>query len=233
MTADPLSHHEHRHRFDAALEEIRSGLVRMGSVVAENVLRAGEAMRESRLDLVPQVRAADQEVNALYEKLEKLAFETVAREQPVATDLRFLISATRILYELERSGDLAVNCANILERLGGLPESPRLLATLDRLVHLATEVFSMGIDAVADMPADAGEALDKADDAVDELVGRFYTEIGQESQDIGLDAAIALSRVGRFMERVADHAVNIGEHITWVVTAEFPGDAKGDPGDAV
>lgn len=224
---------ELRHRFDETLREIRLGLVGMGSLVSENLMRAAEAMRETRLDMVDTVRAADLEINGAYERLEKLAFETVARQAPVAGDLRFLIAATRILYELERSGDLVVNCVNILERLGGFPDSPLLMGTLDRLIESAARVFAQGIDAVAELDAAAGVDLDRADDAVDQTVSRFYTEIGRHSQQIGLDAAIALSRVGRFMERIADHAVNIGEHITWVVTAEFPGDARGDPGDQV
>ncbi len=222
-----------RHRFSEMLAEIRSGLVAMGSLVTENLLRASEAMQEQRFDLIDVVRECDVEINTMYAELEQAAFETVARQQPVATDLRFLIAATRILYELERSGDLAVNCVNILERLGGFPESPRLLGTLDRLGRVTVDVFSQGVDALADMPENAGVVLDKADDDVDEMVGRFYTEIGQESEAIGLDAAVGLSRVGRFMERIADHAVNIGEHITWVVTAEFPGDYHGDPGDQI
>lgn len=231
MAVDDIAHHEFRHRFDETLHEIQQGLVAMGSMVIENVRRAGEAMRERRLDLIQVVRNADREINAMYAKYEALTFETVARQQPVATDLRFLMAATRILYELERSGDLAVNCVNILERQGGFPESPRLMATMDRLVELSARVFAQGIDSIADMQADAGTELDEADDAVDDVVSLFYTQIGRESQEIGLEAAVALTRIGRFMERIADHAVNIGEHITWVVTAEFPGDARGDPGD--
>lgn len=231
-----LEHHETsdvRHRFDETLDDIRAGLVRMGSLVTENVRRAGEALTEGRLDLIDPVRAADRDVNALYSELEHLTFETVARQQPVATDLRFLMAASRILYELERSGDLAVNCVKILERIGGLPDVPGLTATLDRLIAVSADVFRRGVDAVADMQADAGTALDAADDLVDDTVSLFYTEIGRASEGIGLEAAVALSRIGRFMERIADHAVNIGEHITWVVTAEFPGDAHGDPGDQV
>lgn len=233
MAVEDITHHEFRHRFDQLLEEIQQGLVAMGSMVIENVRRAGEALREGELGLVEVVRAADQEINAMYAKYESLTFETVARQQPVATDLRFLMAATRILYELERSGDLAVNCVNILERFGGLPDSPTLKATMDRLVNEASAVFAQGIDAVADLSEDAGVELDKADDDVDATVSLFYTQIGRESEQIGLEAAVAFTRIGRFMERIADHAVNIGENITWVATAHFPSDVNGDPGDQV
>ena len=80
----------------------------------------------------------------------------------------------------------------------------------------------MGVDALDDMVADAGVTLDAADDEVDDLVAEFYTTVGRHSLEIGLEPAIGLSRVGRFLERIADHAVNIGEHITYVVTAELP-----------
>ena len=73
------------------------------------------------------------------------------------------------------------------------------------------------------MDAEAGRALDEEDDVVDDLVADFYREIGQEGDDIGLEVGIALTRMGRFLERIADHAVNVGEHTAYIVTATFPG----------
>ncbi len=231
MPIEHASHDDARHRFDVVLDEIRDGIVKMGSLVTENVRRAGEAMRESRLDLVDVVRDGDLEINRMYLELEHLTFETVARQQPVATDLRFLVSATRMLYEIERSGDLAVNCVNVLERQEGFPDAPGLIAQLDALVDASARVFAQAVDAVADLDEGAGPALDAADDEVDDLVSRFYTSIGAESETIGLDCAVAFTRIGRFLERIADHAVNIGENVTYIVTAAFPGDERGDPID--
>jgi phosphate transport system protein len=222
--ASPPSHEDIRHHFDVLLEDIRHGMVEMGSLVIENVRRAGHAMVENRTDMVEEVRAADVEVNSRYASLEKKVFETLARQQPVARDLRFLVSATRILYELERSGDLAVNCANSMARQDGFPNTPKLIGLLDQLVKAAAQVFAHGIDAIHEMDPRAGYTLETEDDVVDDLVGRYYNEIGRRSEEIGLENAIAMSRVGRFLERIADHAVNIGENITYIVTAEFPGD---------
>lgn len=196
----------------------------MASLVAENVALAGEAMRDRRLDLVDSVHEADLEVNRMYAELERDTFETLALQQPVARDLRFLVASSRILYELERSGDLAVNCAKMLERQHGFPGVPRLMSTLDRLVETTVRVFRMGIDAIADMDPAAGPRLDEADDEVDNVVSLFYTEIGRAAENIGLETAIAMSRVGRFLERIADHAVNIAENVTYIVTAQFPDD---------
>ncbi len=213
---------EARARFDAQLAEVRQRLVELGSLVTENLHRAGEAMREGRLDLIPEIRQADLEINHRCYDLEQSVFELLARQQPVAGDLRLLISATRIIYEQERSGDLVVNCANMLQREEGFPDLPNIHALLSRAVEAAAGVFAMSVDAIADGSPDAGATIDRADDAVDDLISRFYTEVGKEAENIGLETAIALTRVGRFLERIADHGVNIGEHITYVQTAQLP-----------
>jgi phosphate transport system protein len=223
---DPPS--ELRHHFSDTLDEIRVGMVQMGNLIAENARRAGVAMVENRLDLIPEVVAADDEVDRRYQQLEHLAFETLARQQPVARDLRFLVSATRILYELERSGDLVVNLANVLDRIHGFPASPHLRNLLEQLVEASVDLFAKSITVLGDMDADAGEQLDVEDDVVDDLVARFYHDIGRESESIGLEAGIALTRIGRFLERIADHGVNIGEHTTYIVTSEFPHDGTMD-----
>lgn len=230
MTTDHTEHVEHRvhevprHAFSATLDEIQHGLVRMGSVVLENVRRAGDAMVEGRMDLIQTVKDTDEIVNQMYLDLEQQTFETLARQQPVAGDLRFLVSATRMLYELERSGDLAVNCVKMLERLEGFPRHDRITSLMEQVVTASCKVFAKGIDALADLEPDAGERLDAADDEVDDLVADFYAAVGRYSEEIGLDAAIGLSRVGRFLERIADHAVNIAEHVSYIVTATFPAD---------
>jgi len=222
VEANETHHEETRHHFTDTLGEIRHGIAEMGALVVDNARRAGLAITENRMDLVPSVVAADEEVNQRYAHLEKLTFETMARQQPVAGDLRFLVSATRILYELERSGDLVVNLVNAHERIHGFPDSPHLRSLLERLVEASTELFSKSMTVFEEMDAVAGETLDDEDDVVDDLVSEFYRQIGKESDTIGLEAAIALTRMGRFLERIADHGVNVGEHTTYIVTSEFP-----------
>jgi len=231
VMAEPQPSGDVRPGFHETLAQLQQGLVTLASLVAENVALAGEAMRDRRLDLAASVRENDTEINRTYAQLEALTFETLALQQPVARDLRFLVATTRMLYELERSGDLAVNCAKMLEREHGFPGVPRLMSTLDRLVDASIRVFRMGIDAIADMDAEAGSRLDSADDEVDDIVSLYYTEIGAASENIGLETAIAMSRVGRFLERIADHAVNIGENVAYIVTGSFQDDTHGARGD--
>lgn len=213
-----------RLHFQEQMHTIQDQLVAMGSLVLENVRLAGDGMVEGRMELIERVRRADDRVDQMYLETEKLTFGTLARQQPVAGDLRFLVSATRILYELERSGDLAYNCMKMMERLDGFPQHPVITPLLEATVTASCKIFAKGIDALADLAPDAGVMLDRADDEVDDLVSHFYTAVGKHSAELGLDVAIGLSRVGRFLERIADHAVNIGEHVTYIVTAELPGE---------
>lgn len=223
MTGDSSDHPhgEIRRRFEESLDAIREGMIRMGTLVAENTRRAGTVLLDDHTE-ADAVFAADDEVDRLYAQLEHETFATLARQQPVAIDLRFLVAATRILYELERSGDLAVNCVKAYRRVGGFPESPRLRSILARLVENSTGLFEKGVTAIAEMDERSGPRLAQEDDLVDATVAEFYAAIGQESEEIGLDTAIELSRIGRYLERIADHAVNVAENITYIVTARFP-----------
>jgi phosphate transport system protein len=222
--ATPMAeeHAEIRQAFGEQLHQIHQGLVQMASLVLENAKRAGEAVLDNRVDLVSEVERVDTEIDALYLTLEHQVFEVLARQQPVAKDLRFLVSATRILYELERSGDLAVNCTKAMMRVDGFSVSPPLEATLGRLIDESTALFGRGVLALDDMDATAGFRLDQEDDVVDEICSRFYQDLARESTTTGLASAIELSRVARFFERIADHAVNIAEGVAYTVTAHWP-----------
>ena len=222
-SSTPTSHQDIRVQFDADLDALRQDTVRLGALVLENTKRLSDAVLENRLDLAQQVVDGDREIDELYTKLERTAFMIIARQQPVAGDLRFLISMTRILYELERSGDLAVNCAKGLLRHDGYELPSSVASVLARLFTATTEIFGRGLDALADMDATSGVWLDREDDVVDDLTGEFYAHIvGERGRVDDVDLAVELSRTGRYLERIADHAVNVGEHITFIETGSFP-----------
>ena len=146
----------------------------------------------------------------------------IALQQPVATDLRFLISIIRVAHEIERSGDLVVNCAKGIYRQHGFQLQGQMQGVLARLCRASLDLFGRSIEALADLDPEAGPRLDHEDDVVDTLVGEFYTLLANEAEGMHVDTAIELSRVGRYMERIADHAVNVGEHIGFIVTGIFP-----------
>jgi len=215
-------HDETRSRFSESLEAVHRGTLELGALVLENTRRTAEAMLENRLDLAHQVVEADTEIDKRYAGLERRVFEIMARQQPVAGDLRFLVAVTRILYEIERSGDLAVNAAKGIIRRDGYALPPDIHALIARLTRGATALFARGLDAFGDLDPSQATVLDRDDDEVDDLVGDLYSAIAKSSDVMGFDLAVELSRVGRYMERIADHAVNIAEHVAFIVTGSFP-----------
>jgi phosphate transport system protein len=211
-----------RHHYDDELEEIRANLVDFGTMVLTNIRHSGEVVTENLLDEVADVRAADGPINTKYSELEAKVFEILALQQPVARDLRFLVASTRILYELERSGDLAVNIVKTLARLDGLPSDPTIQSLLNRLSISSSKMFASGVQALASMDPQIGMDADDDDQETDKLTRDLYQAVTDRQDELGLETAVALFRMGRFFERIADHGVNIAENVTFVVTAKFP-----------
>jgi phosphate transport system protein len=222
MTDNHSRHSDTRHRFETELDQIQHAAVALGSLVLENAGRLSEALLESRLDLAQQVIDADDGVDRGYIELERRIFRVIALQQPVASDLRFLISIIRVAHEIERSGDLVVNCAKGILRQQGFHLDDHIQGVLARLCRASLDLFARSVDSLADLDPEAATRLDHEDDEVDALVGQFYTLLATEVESMHVDTAIELSRVGRYMERIADHAVNIGEHIGFIVTGKFP-----------
>ena len=221
-----MAHHEiePRHHFDDELDEIRSSLVDLGTMVLTNIRRAGDAIVENQLDQVEVVAKADEPINELYQQLEEKVFHILALQQPVASDLRFLVVASRILYEMERSGDLAVNIVNSLDRIHGIPADPTLQSTLGRLAEASANMFARGIEAIATMDPEIGLHAEEEDEETDTVTADLFTAVTARQDELGLEASVALFYIGRFFERIADHGVNIAQNITFAVTAEFPED---------
>jgi len=219
-------HHEieNRHHFDHELDEIRIDLVELGTLVLENVRHAGRVAIENRLDEVDTVRAADGPINDRYHKLEERVFQILALQQPVASDLRFLVAATRILYEMERSGDLAVNIVKQVGRLDGIPADSTLTSIVGRLAHASASMFGRGVEAVATLDYTIGTGAEIEDETTDRLTSELFSAVTARQDAIGLEPAVGLFYIGRFFERIADHGVNIAQNITFVVTARFPED---------
>jgi len=220
------THHdiELRHHFDDELDEIRVSLVDMGTMVLANIRRAGVVLVENRLDEVDAVIASDLPINEAYEALESKVFQILALQQPVATDLRFLVSSTRILYEMERSGDLAVNIVNSMSRIDGIPSEPVLQAILGQLIEASATMFGRGVEAITTMDSDIGLGADAEDEETDRLTSELFSAVTARQDDLGLEASVALFYIGRFLERIADHGVNIAQNITFAVAGSFPED---------
>jgi phosphate transport system protein len=157
-------------------------------------------------------------------EIEERCYQVLALQQPVAIDLRSLVTAIRLTSEIERSGDLMVNVAKGARRIYGVQFDPRLRGLIERMSEEATRLFKLSIDAYVEGDASLGAALDDMDDGLDQLHKDYIQAIFESHHggNIDLQAAVQLALIGRYYERIGDHAVNIGGRVEYMVTGWLP-----------
>lgn len=213
-----------RKTFHHDLDEVRDDIVRLATMVTEALGNATQALLDGDLAVANVLIEGDDVLDALSLDIEERCYQLLALQQPMATDLRALVTALRMVAEIERSGDLVVNVMKATRRMYGADLDPRvrgLIASMGREVH---RLFRLSIDAYIDRDDDLASALDDMDDAVDALHADFIQSIfeSHESTAMPLQTAVQLALVGRYYERIADHAVNIGERVRYMVTGWLP-----------
>lgn len=215
---------EIRKSFHQQLDEIRDGILGLAATVTENIPRVTEALLSGDLRVADEVIAADSELNTRAHELEERCYQTLALQQPMAGDLRALVTAVRMIAEIERSGDLLVNICKAARRLYGVELDPRLRGLIAEMGDRSHQLFRFALDAYADRDAPLAGALDDIDDTLDRTHADFIQSIFVCHQDgnLSLHVAVQLALVGRFYERIGDHAVNIGERVRYMVTGALP-----------
>ncbi|GAB4444803.1 MAG: phosphate signaling complex protein PhoU [Anaerolineae bacterium] len=215
--------------FNQALNELRDDVLRMGSMVDDAINNAVRALKESDLALAGQIIAEDEKINELRFEVEERTVKLIARQQPVAGDLRTIIAAMNIALDLERMGDHAKGIAVIVQRMGGEPPVKPLI-DIPRMAVISREMLRQSLDAFVAGDTDQAQAVAQRDDEVDHL----YTEIFQEL--IGIIAAdtslitraMFLLFAAHNLERIADRVTNICERVIFLRTGrlnEFPSES--------
>jgi phosphate transport system protein len=219
-----MSGAELRRNYHHELDEIRTELIRIGQAVIEAIPRATAAVLDGDLEAAEYVIMGDDEIDARALDIEDRAIQILALQQPMAGDLRALVSALKMAAEIERSADLVVNICKGARRLHGHELSPRLRGVISSMGERAQHLFSTAIDAYAEGDVAVAAALDDMDDMLDrlqsELIQAIFDTYG--SSGTNLQAAVQLAMLARFYERIGDHAVNIGERVRYQVTGWLP-----------
>ncbi len=216
--------------FSLALQELRDDVLRMGSMVDVAIDSAVRALKESNLALANQVIAEDDKINDLRFEIEESSVKLIARQQPMAGDLRTIITAMTIALELERMGDHAKGIAVIVQRMGGEPPVKPLI-DIPRMAVISREMLRQSLDTFLSGDTDQARTVAQRDDEIDQL----YTEIFQEL--IGIIAAdtslitraMFLLFVAHNLERIADRVTNICERVIYLSTgrlSEFPSESS-------
>jgi phosphate transport system protein len=212
-----------RDAYHEELDSLTGKLVEMTRLVRSAISRATTALLDSDLQLAESVISRDAEVNATFEQIETSIFELMARQQPVAVDLRMVITALRMGTDLERMGDLAVHVAKVA-RLRH-PESaipPEVRPTILEMGNIAETLVTKAGSCIASQDVDSALELESDDDAMDKLHRRLFRKILSKDWDHGVEPAIDITLIGRYYERYADHAVRVARDVVYLVTGSRP-----------
>lgn len=212
---------QQRQSFDIALKELKLKLLRMGGDIQEALRIAVSALEHSDPKAAQEVVDNDVKINRQDHDIEDMCIRLIATQQPVATDLRKIVAGMRLSMDLERMGDLAVDVAKSTVRLGGLP----LLAPLGDIPEMARivdEMISEALNAYVNNDTAAAQRLAKLDDEVDiryrKVVEGLFS-LNSENPEI-ISQAMTLAFCGRYLERIGDHATNIGEGVIYIISGE-------------
>jgi phosphate transport system protein len=204
--------------FESDLFEVRRKLLTMGSRIEEQVSNAMRSLTNRDSTLAEEVKEGDPEINRMEVEIDELCRRILALRQPAASDLRLITTALKIVTDLERIGDEAVNVAERAIELN-LAEPLSFEVDLPRLSELAQEQVRAALDAFVTSDARAAEAVLRVDDQLDDLFVRIFNQLlGFMMEDSRvIRRATALVSVSKYLERMGDHAVNVAEMVIYMV----------------
>jgi phosphate transport system protein len=207
-------------QLDAVIDE----LVTMTHEVGTAVGYATRALLEADADIAERVISHDEYIDSERERIEELSFQLLALQQPVAGDLRMLVAALRMVSDLERMGDLSVHVAKIARMR--VPESAvptEMLPTIKRMAEVAEEMVRKVETVIADRDVQAALELERCDEEMDQLRRSSFRQMLSDDWAHGVEPAVDLALLGRYYERIADHAVSLARRVVFLVTGQHPG----------
>jgi phosphate transport system protein len=212
---------ETRKAFHDQLDEVQRDLVLLAAKVTDAIPRGTEALLDLDMAAAQAIIDGDDDLDALTIDIEERCFTLMALQQPMAGDMRALVTAIRLASEIERSGDLVVNIAKAARRIYGatIPPAARPAGRHERRGRAPVPAGHRRLRRGRRRP---GRALDDIDDRLDGIHAGYIAAIIEREEDLDLQVAVQLALIGRYYERIGDHAVNIGERVRYMVTGGCP-----------
>jgi phosphate transport system protein len=213
---------EIRTTFHKKLREIQDEVLVMGSMVEKAIMSSVKALKERDLELAQQIVTDDLKVNQKRFEIEEKCIQLVATQQPMASDLRIIISVLNIISEVERIGDHAEGIAKIVLMIGDEPPLKPLI-DIPRMAEKMTDMLHRSLDAFVKRDADAARRIINEDDEVDHLYDQVFRELltfmAEDPRTI--TRATRLIWVAHNLERSADRVTNICERVVYMVTGKM------------
>jgi phosphate transport system protein len=209
-----------RIQFERQLRRVQRDVLRMGALVENSCWLARKALFERDLEAAQQIAIQDKQIDRLYRQIELDCINLMALQAPVTQDLRLLSALMQLIRDLERIGDYAEDLGEIAVKLFPYPVSvvmDRVQLMLDR----CRAMLAMGLAALSDLDAESGLDIKMKDDAVDSDYESLYNLLARQTNVQGtIEPIVLLVLVIRHLERMADHATNIGKRVAYIVTGQ-------------
>jgi phosphate transport system protein len=206
--------------FQKELAQLKDNLLKMAALVEETIRYSIAALMDRDSEMIKRAMEKEDEINAMENAIDEMCLKLLALRQPLATDLRFITSAMKIVTDLERMGDQAIN---IVERAASLNQEPQLKPYIDipRMAEIAQTMVKDVLDAFVNSDSKLARSVCERDDLVDGLKDQVFRELltYMISDSKAITRAVHLIIVSRCLERIADHATNIAEDVIFMADA--------------
>jgi phosphate transport system protein len=211
-----------RSAFQDELDGVTATLVELSTIVTDSMVKATHSLLTASVTEAEEVIASDDRVDRIAHELDSRIIDIIARQQPVASDLRALITALRMSADLERMGDMTHHVAKITRLRHPAAAIPsELLLTMEEMGKSVKIVADKCTEVIADRDLNKALEVEVDDDEVDRLHRKLFTSLLDESWPHGTETAIDITLIGRYYERFADHAVSIARRVYFLVTGTY------------
>ena len=216
-----------RDAFHEELDAIQATLVMMGEMVSVAMSRSSEALLKADVKLAEQVISEDEKLDTIQHDLEARAINLMARQQPVAQDLRILVTSLRMSADLERMGDLCHHIAKLARmRYPEVAVPAELVKTIESMGTTAVKIIEKSTRVIKTQDLQAAIELETDDDEMDKLHRELFVALLDDSWTHGIETAIDMTLLGRYYERCADHAVSIARRVYFLVKGEYASESQ-------
>jgi phosphate transport system protein len=212
-----------RSAFQDELDSVSQSLVDLTNMVSESIVKSSKALLTADLKLAEEVIATDAKIDDYQHDLDTRIIDIIARQQPVASDLRALITALRMSADLERMGDLSHHIAKVARLRHPNNAIPNdLILAFTEMGYVAEKLATKVATVITTRDTDMAMQVEKDDDEMDDLHRKVIAGILNNGPGITIESAIDLTLLGRYYERFADHAVAVARRVYFLVKGEFP-----------
>ncbi|QCX33787.1 phosphate signaling complex protein PhoU [Caloramator sp. E03] len=211
-----------REHFIQKIEDVKHDILRMGGMVESIINDSVNALKEQNIDAAKKIYLDDDKIDAIELEIENKCISLLALQQPMAKDLRTITTALRIIIDLERMGDHAVNIAKITMEIGKEPFI-KPLVDIPKMAEITQEMVKLSLDSFVNEDINLAKKVAQMDQQVDDLYEIVIRDLLNiiSSNNSAINQVAKLMFVGRFLERIADHTTNICERIIYMVTGEL------------